>query len=233
MTRAFSFIELLTVICIVGLLTVIAVPNFMEAETRADIASVTENQKRTAMALSMYHIDHGLYPSYYPFTAAAGYVAPARVTKNYNQLAVEAQGGSWPTEYFYIPSFAVVDTAGHAVGLTTPVAYLDSYLRDEFSYWEATTFNFAQGPRDYLIWSWGPDGFDQLDGGEYSAGHNAAEYIVRWNQPLPSPYLIAGPITRNTPPGAPTSGTGAFTYNPTNGTASAGDIWRTRRSGSM
>lgn len=233
MNKGFTFVELLIVLCIVTLLSLIAVPNFLEAETRAGVASAADNQNRMAMALSTYNIDYDAYPSYWPFSTGGGYVAPMAVVKNYNKALFDVAGYFGNTSASNVPTFAFPPTgSGHGIGLTTPVAYLTTYPVDEFGPFRPTTYNFVGGAQDFLVWSWGPDGTDQLDGGtNTSFGHKAAEYIVRGNQPLPSPYLLAGPTVGILPLGAPRQGTGAFTYNPTNGTASSGDIWRTRRSG--
>ncbi|MDX9754320.1 MAG: prepilin-type N-terminal cleavage/methylation domain-containing protein [bacterium] len=66
---AFTLIELLIVVAIIGILAAIAVPNFMNARLRARIAATESNMKAIGTALEMYSIDHGKYPNtYYPGT---------------------------------------------------------------------------------------------------------------------------------------------------------------------
>ncbi len=64
--RAFTLIELLIVVAIIGILAAIAVPNFLNAQTRANLARVKSDLRATELALEAYHIDNNAYP--YPFT---------------------------------------------------------------------------------------------------------------------------------------------------------------------
>lgn len=60
--RAFTLIELLIVVAIIGILAAIAVPNFLNAQMRAKIAKVRGDIKAMATAVEMYAVDHGKYP---------------------------------------------------------------------------------------------------------------------------------------------------------------------------
>ncbi len=66
---AFTLIELLIVVAIIGILAAIAVPNFLNAQIRAKIASCEGDQRSLATALESYRMDNNMYPPT-PNTAA-------------------------------------------------------------------------------------------------------------------------------------------------------------------
>jgi prepilin-type N-terminal cleavage/methylation domain-containing protein len=59
---AFTLIELLVVIGIIAILALIAVPNFLEAHTRARVARVRADLRTVATAMEAYAVDFGAYP---------------------------------------------------------------------------------------------------------------------------------------------------------------------------
>ncbi len=60
--KAFTLIELLIVVAIIAILAAIAVPNFLEAQTRAKVSRVKSDQRTIATALESYYIDSNRYP---------------------------------------------------------------------------------------------------------------------------------------------------------------------------
>lgn len=58
----FTLIELLIVVAIIGILAAIAVPNFLNAQTRAKIARVHADQRSFGEAMEMYFLDNNSYP---------------------------------------------------------------------------------------------------------------------------------------------------------------------------
>ena len=61
-SAAFTLIELLIVVAIIAILAAIAVPNFLEAQTRAKVARVKAELRVLAGALEAYYIDESAYP---------------------------------------------------------------------------------------------------------------------------------------------------------------------------
>jgi prepilin-type N-terminal cleavage/methylation domain-containing protein len=60
---AFTLIELLIVVAIIAILAAIAVPNFLEAQTRSKVSRVYADFRSTGTAIESYAIDHNKYPN--------------------------------------------------------------------------------------------------------------------------------------------------------------------------
>ncbi len=61
-SKAFTLIELLIVVAIIGILAAIAVPNFLNAQVRAKVARVEADQRSISVALESYRLDRNAYP---------------------------------------------------------------------------------------------------------------------------------------------------------------------------
>jgi general secretion pathway protein G len=62
MKRGFTLIELLIVVAIIGILSAIAIPNFLQAQTRAKVSRVKAEMSTIATALESYAVDYNKYP---------------------------------------------------------------------------------------------------------------------------------------------------------------------------
>jgi prepilin-type N-terminal cleavage/methylation domain-containing protein len=78
LVRGFTLIELLIVIAIVAVLALIAVPNFIESQTRAKIARAGANMRCVQNALEAYCVDYSRYPP--PKNDQGWFFARARLT---------------------------------------------------------------------------------------------------------------------------------------------------------
>lgn len=61
-TMSFTLIELLIVVTIIGILAVIAIPNFMNAKLKAEIANTYARMKNAHFAYLGYMLDHQMHP---------------------------------------------------------------------------------------------------------------------------------------------------------------------------
>lgn len=59
----FTLIELLIVVAIIAILAAIAVPNFLEAQTRSKVSRSKADMRTYATALGAYHVDNNGYPT--------------------------------------------------------------------------------------------------------------------------------------------------------------------------
>lgn len=103
----FTLIELLIVVAIIAILAAIAVPNFLEAQTRSKISRVKADMRAISVAVEAYHIDENKYPvfSLQPKT----FSVPG--------------GGNGPSAPEPLRSKS---------GLSTPIAYISSVPNDPF-----------------------------------------------------------------------------------------------------
>ena len=61
LVKAFTLIELLIVVAIIAILAAIAVPNFLEAQTRAKVSRVKADMRSMATGLETYVLDNNTY----------------------------------------------------------------------------------------------------------------------------------------------------------------------------
>ena len=196
--RGFTLIELLVVIAIIAILAAIAVPNFLEAQTRAKVSRVKSDLRTMATAVELYRVDNNDYPL--------------------RQLAPNNPG------LFRIGDLQTkVDDLS---GLTTPISYITSLPQDVFQNFlagtEASLEYFSPAavsalrsatnvapPGQFYGWklfSVGPDG---LFGTAIAVGN----YPPQMRLPPPIQNPAGGETWFNE-------------YDPTNGTISPGNITR-------
>lgn len=213
MKKGFTLIELLIVVAIIAILAAIAVPNFLEAQTRAKVARVVSDMRTIATGLETYRIDNGYYTRYGIWVNGVG--ANGQLT--------------------YGPQYIrhVLDP----VTVTTPIAYISS---------EAVTFDTFQvhlrknvPKTDFNNWLLGRMVYVSSDkpvsGDHYADPSIQANERERWGS-----YRLtsAGPDQAYYNSKIPPEGTVTSrlispkfrVYDASNGTVSAGDIWRLTKS---
>ncbi len=166
-TTAFTLIELLIVVAIIGILAAIAVPNFLNAQIRAKIAGAEADMRNIGTAIEMYQLDYNNPPRTMTLGCYTGTCEGSQMSR-----------------------------VMRLSKLTTPVAYMSSVPEDKFNtlelqsaasqlntypYWEP---GFADGYRSlsglgrhfkgqdkpnkvWALMSYGPDGdFEAAGGGD-------------------------------------------------------------------
>ncbi|MBN1476792.1 prepilin-type N-terminal cleavage/methylation domain-containing protein, partial [Candidatus Sumerlaeota bacterium] len=181
--QAFTLIELLIVVAIIAILAAIAVPNFLEAQTRAKVSRVKADMRSMATALESYVIDWNSFPLCNSFAIAG----------NREPLVIE--------DYVYLEA------------LSTPVAYItDVFIQDPFSTdkrlsistasdlppapGDYVSVNVGDGPqwRSFTYQSWDPVARTSFDTSSYGDGPRPARSWLLQSGGPDRTYLNMGGI---------------------------------------
>ena len=222
MRKGFTLIELLIVVLIIAILAAIAVPNFLEFQTRAKVSRVKADHRSLATAIEAYYVDNDEYPA----------------MTNTDEGANARPGAMGPPargEYnvctFRLRNANVLNT------LTTPISYITSYFPDPFADAKSSTFGYRQFQSAWVLFSYGPDkDANKLPGpGDPLDHHNNTCLVSLDVDPITgvvtdlnfeTPYeLSMGQPTPMYQAGVSGVAPGmALHYDPSNGTTSEGDI---------
>lgn len=203
---------------------------YTEHKTRSAIVRVKSDMRILATAIESYRVDSAIPPAMSKSreSTAGAYVLPAEVPVSRSfRMRHDTQ----------------------MMTLTTPIAYIESYPVDPFREFKGTTFSYYTDGWGWILGSWGPD-MDQSTGGDLQwhlgplipeheglvaidetppiwnrkrpgrplPGQGVASVYYTVENKQPSLHLLTGNHNEH--------GEGAFTYDPTNGIFSQGDIWR-------
>jgi len=134
-TAAFTLIELLIVVAIIGILAAIAVPNFLNAQIRAKVARVKGDFQAVATAIESYFIDYGDYPlndgknNVLPveLTTPVAYLPSARLRDPFSVNKEHPQWGDLTNFYTYTRIVTSAEASRHAAnGRIPPIEGIDA-----------------------------------------------------------------------------------------------------------
>jgi len=196
--RSFTLIEILIVVGIVGILSMIALPNFLEAQNRAKIAKAKSHIKVLVDANQIYRVDWNKYPPMAP-----------QIPEDPYGILVDVQLAVLTTPIAYISSSPFKDPFGEikkalvsvpVPECPNPRTSLLYYNYHYFSQWTRNPFIDVIG---IALVSIGPDRRDSF--GVFRPFSEAAL------PPLARAAGIRHPLDTE--------------YDPTNGTRSGGDLF--------
>jgi prepilin-type N-terminal cleavage/methylation domain-containing protein len=214
--RGFTLIELLIVVAIIAILAAIAVPNFLEAQVRAKVSRTRADLRSLATGLESYFIDNNAYP--------------VHTIDSAGDLSIDDQLDlGTGNEIENAPTFRVRDAGDEFHTLTTPSAFLTSYFSDPFALTRGLSVRYWANTCGWIAWGIGPDSDEQEGsdiGNDYRVSTDDFESAYNCFVAQPSNDLVTGGGG-----GTLDSATAddAFTYDPTNGTTSVGDVYRVRQ----
>ena len=206
---AFTLIELLIVVAIIAILAAIAVPNFLEAQTRAKVSRCKADMRSLGIALESYSVDWDSYPMYplYPymtqeqtFHPMAGYT-PVTVTTPLAYIT------ALPVDVFFAEAKRKRVSDDPQDVQENPWAFFHYENNQHFRWW-TYGHEYADGPGERIKWALvgvGPDLEGEMNEGSSINGQMGE-------------YFMDPDISDGNPKG------GQGWYDPTNGTVSLGDI---------
>jgi prepilin-type N-terminal cleavage/methylation domain-containing protein len=196
MQRAFTLIELLIVVAIIAILAAIAVPNFLEAQTRAKVSRVKADMRSVASAVESYHVDTNHYPPPYGVSV-----------QGRDSLSVLSTPVAYITAAKVIDPFAGLNPTINKVALTYEAMNGSHQIIET-----GPRAPFSVAPTDPAgaptVWWWvASRGPTRSFSGFGSNPNPSIEQAIYEADQKPGPWL-------------------GMVYDPTNGTVSRGNIYR-------
>ncbi|MCE5229539.1 prepilin-type N-terminal cleavage/methylation domain-containing protein [bacterium] len=198
--KAFTLIELLIVVAIIAILAAIAVPNFLEAQTRARVSRVVGEARTVGIALESYCVDNRAYPP-------------------------DGSNRGW-----YYPTFAMRwgDTYYSGQYLTTPISYVTDIPIDIFNTnAEITGYVSSQTQGLRVGQHYAVQKYTTNDGAQTSGSIPWAKEKPFYDKLKNAAWMTwsIGP-SHNIGKNSLGDACWMIPYDPTNGTVSNGGIWR-------
>ncbi|HUT24666.1 MAG TPA: prepilin-type N-terminal cleavage/methylation domain-containing protein [Sumerlaeia bacterium] len=143
----FTLIELLIVVAIIAILAAIAVPNFLEAQTRSKVSRAKTDVRTIATGMEAYFVDHNAYPP-----RPDGWIYPLRFIPLTTPVAYLT---SIPEDPFKLTAGAF-NTGGDGASTDASYDYFARSWTDNVDWLHLVFLGFEDRAK-YLLASIGPD----------------------------------------------------------------------------
>lgn len=147
--NAFTLIELLIVVAILGILSAIAVPNFLNAQTRARLAQTVGSMKSIQTAIHAYTVDYGMAPIDRGADAENGRTYLALTTPISYLQSIDPFLDAFKTHLEDDTGLYYAYGAPYHIGRMDDTARIHSFKREHITY-----FLFSWGPDRQSNWPW-------------------------------------------------------------------------------
>jgi type II secretion system protein G len=215
MKKAFTLIELLIVVAIIAILAAIAVPNFLEAQTRSKVSRVKADIRSQATALESYAVDNNSYPNCHSFGIALANSTDPAGTRILERLSTPvAYITSALLKDVFKVSFRLSAATAQGIQTATPIAVNPG--TDAAALYNSFIYQAWNGDQRYTT---PPDGFSDAN-----KTQKASSWLMHSCGPDSTYYNLGGVLANDD--GTQLRYTIDFIYDPTNGTISRGSIWR-------
>ncbi len=219
-TKGFTLIELLIVVAIIAILAAIAVPNFLEAQTRSKVSRVKADMRTIATGLEIYRLDNNDYPPGFGLTVDPDdrwrfglwllSTPIAYITSGNIQDPMHKPQVNHPTDSTIQYNALHNDPADGRKGIV-----LSEFLR----------FNTSRYPTGATVVPFGTDGFKLSPGVKstwYMLFSNGPDQLSGFGATEPEFDLELRILESDSIPGNFLN----VVYDPTNGSISTGNVWR-------
>jgi type II secretion system protein G len=216
MKKGFTLIELLIVVAIIAILAAIAVPNFLEAQTRSKVARVKSDMRSMATALEAYYTDNNRYPYCNNRGTALGSGLDTYTNGHYldalSTPVAYITSVSFKDPFIYKGRYSAATAAGIRA-LTAPTALTGSDVAAQLNLLIYQSWNSDQRP------VFPPDSFTDL-----TKDTTPRAWVLHSTGPDGCYYNLGGVLSND---GVDKVGdTIDLIYDPTNGTVSRGSVFR-------
>lgn len=171
--------------------------------TRGRVSQAKTDLRTIATGLEAYFVDNMQYPAW------------AKGDQGANSFAGPKAGA------YHIHTFRIwrdESEVGTFATLTTPAAYLPYYLSDLFASTRGATYGYYSDENGWILFSWGPD----YDENKRESWDLDPDVEMVYKSSISQPSLTLLTCTSSL------SGE-AYTYDPTNGSISPGDVYRVKQ----
>lgn len=203
---AFTLIELLIVVAIIAILAAIAVPNFLEAQTRSRVSRAMNDLRTISVAMESYRIDNNSYIASDVDSPLPGHGSYSAADRRLLTTPI-SYCSSVPSDIFQIiagrsaPGYRIY-ALSYGPSTVNTVGYVSHYNVYPYTAW--------------MTWSYGPDLVTNC------GGYMSLPYIIA-NEGANPPYVGVDQSGNWITSGHSYRG---LRYDSTNGTVSYGDIYR-------